>query len=206
MSETEQAIGPVIRLSAYLERLPGVGPRVAERCADFIAQMTPEAAEAIAVAIETATATTTVCSVCRHLTDRTVCPICEDTERDRSAICVVEQTTDLLAIERSRSYHGQYHVLHGALSPANGITPEDIEIAPLLNRVENAAPPVSEVIMATNPTMEGDATADYLARQLLIRAPAVKVSRIARGLPTGANVSYADPTTLTSALSRRRQT
>lgn len=195
--------GPVARLSAWLETLPGVGPKVARRAAGHIARMTPEQAEELATAIERATTDITVCGVCRNLADSTVCGICSDATRDAETICVVEQTKDLIAIENCHIFDGHYHVLHGTLSPANGVTPEDLEIVSLIERAE-AHTPDGEIILATNPSLEGDATADYISRQLGTRCPGLKVTRLARGMPSGADVNYADVNTLTAAITKRQ--
>jgi recombination protein RecR len=143
---------------------------------------------------------TTLCSVCLNLTDVDPCPICRDDRRDASLICVIEEPLDILAIERSREYRGKYHVLHGSISPMEGVGPDDLKITELLRRLGDGA--VEEVILATNPNVEGEATAAYLAR--LLRPLGVKISRIARGLPAGGDLEYADDVTLASALEGRR--
>lgn len=201
--EQKPTNGAIDRLAEALTLIPGVGPKVARRAAMHIAQMRTEQAESLALAIEGARDQCVTCERCRNLADQSPCDICGDADRNDCQICVVEQTRDLIAIERSRTYRGRYHVLHGALSPAKGVSPEDIEIGTLIERIQREAGHCEEVIVATNPSMEGDATADYIRRRIANMAPEVRVTRIARGIPTGGELSYADRRTLLIALAER---
>jgi len=191
--------GPLARLIEELHKLPGIGPKTAQRLAYHLVR-SPEA-RALAEAIVEAQERLTYCSQCQNLTDKDPCHLCADPHRDRSIICVVEEPLDALAIERSGRYRGLYHVLHGVISPMDGIGPQDLKVAELLDRLRQGE--VREVIMATNPTLEGEATAMYLAR--LLRPLGVKVTRPARGLPMGADIEYADDVTLARALEGRQE-
>jgi recombination protein RecR len=191
--------GPLARLIEELHKLPGIGPKTAQRLAYHIVR-SPEA-RALAEAIVEAQERLTYCSQCQNLTDIDPCRLCADPHRDRSIICVVEEPLDALAIERSGRYRGLYHVLHGVISPMDGVGPQDLKVAELLDRLRQGE--VREVIMATNPTLEGEATALYLAR--LLRSLGVKVTRPARGLPMGADIEYADEVTLARALEGRQE-
>ncbi|MDT7943900.1 MAG: recombination mediator RecR [Dehalococcoidia bacterium] len=191
--------GPLARLIEELHKLPGIGPKTAQRLAYHIVR-SPEA-RALAEAIVEAQERLTYCSQCQNLTDIDPCRLCADPHRDRSIICVVEEPLDALAIERSGRYRGLYHVLHGVISPMDGVGPQDLKVAELLDRLRQGE--VREVIMATNPTLEGEATAMYLAR--LLRPLGVKVTRPARGLPMGADIEYADEVTLARALEGRQE-
>ena len=183
-------------------RLPGVGRKSAQRLAFFILDLPDEEAQAFADAILTAKSSISLCPVCRNFTEGDgLCPICESSKRDRSTICVVADPKDVLALERSREYNGTYHVLHGVISPMNHVGPDDLHIKELLERV--AAGGVEEVIMATNPTTEGEATAMYLSR--LLKPFGVKVTRLAYGVPVGGQLEYADDATLTRALEGRQE-
>lgn len=182
-------------------RLPGVGSKSAQRLAFHVLSLSEEDAKAFADAIVTAKKTVTFCPVCRNLTDGGLCPICSSPKRDESTVCVVADPRDVVAIERSREYSGRYHVLHGVISPMNHVGPDDLEIKPLLDRVSKGG--VSEVIMATNPDTEGEATAMYLAR--LLRPFDVKVTRLAYGIPVGGHLEFADDATLMRALEGRRE-
>ncbi len=182
-------------------RLPGVGSKSAQRLAFHVLNLSAEDAQAFADAIVTAKKTVTFCPVCRNLTDGGLCPICSSPKRDESVICVVADPRDVAAIERSREFSGRYHVLHGVISPMNHVGPDDLEIKPLLERVSKGG--VEEVIMATNPDTEGEATAMYLAR--LLRPFAVKVTRLAYGIPVGGHLEFADDATLMRALEGRRE-
>ena len=198
--ETED--GPVAALGEMLTQLPRLGPRVARRAATHIAQMTREQADRLADAIEKVGITATLCLTCRNISDRTTCQLCENERRDDAIICVVESPRDLIAIERAACFLGRYHVLHGRLSPVRGVTPEDIETGALLARVDRGV--VKEVVMATNPSHEGDATAAYLSAAIRRIDEAIRITKLARGLPTGADVSYADQLTIRAALAHRR--
>jgi recombination protein RecR len=187
-------------------KLPGIGPKTAQRLTFFLLRAPAEEAKALAEAILRMKERVTFCSVCYNITETDPCRICAGDERDRSLICVVEEPLDVLALERTGSYEGLYHVLHGAISPVDGIGPDDLRIDGLLRRLPGAggsASPVREVILATNPNLEGEATAMYLAR--LIAALGVRVTRLARGLPVGGDLEYADEVTLTRALEGRRE-
>lgn len=193
---------PIEALIEKFEQLPGIGRKSAERIAFYVLDsMTKERAQEFARCISEAKATIKLCPVCQNLTDTATCSICASEKRDRSVICVVEHPKDVQAIEKTREYKGLYHVLHGALSPMDGIAPDDIKIKELLERL--ASPGVSEVIMATNPTVNGTATAVYISK--LIQPLGVKVTRIAHGIPVGGDLEYADEVTLIKALEGRRE-
>ncbi|MBF7084172.1 recombination protein RecR [Desulfallas sp. Bu1-1] len=196
-----QYAGAVSRLIGELARLPGIGSKTAQRLAFFLLNAPPEVAENLAAAIREARATVTRCSVCGNLTDIDPCAICSDQTRDRGVICLVQDPRDVAAVEKYRGFKGVYHVLHGALSPLAGVGPEQLNIKSLLARLEGGD--VQEVILATNPDVEGDATALYLAR--LIKPLGVRVTRIAHGLPVGAHLEYADEITLGKAIEGRRE-
>lgn len=192
---------PLTLLVQRLARLPGIGEKTATRLAFFILRSPEKYAQELGQAIMDLKAKLKPCSVCFHLTEQDPCAICEDPRRDSSTICVVAQPQDLLAIERTGAFRGRYHVLHGVLSPLDGIGPEDLHIKELLQRLTDA--PVEELILATSPNVEGDATALYLAR--LIKPLGVHVSRIASGVPIGGDLEYTDEVTLNRALESRRQ-
>jgi recombination protein RecR len=195
----------VDNLVAQLTRLPGVGTRTAQRLAFHLLRASSDEALALAHAIEEVKARVRFCRECGNLTEDEVCGICLDARRDRTVVCVVEQPADLLSIERTSEYRGLYHVLGGALSPIEGIDPEDLKIAELLARVAAREPaPVREVVLATNPTTTGEATALYIAEELRERAPDVTVTRLASGLPVGSDLEYADEVTLGKAFAGRR--
>ena len=187
-------------LAEKFGRLEGVGKKTAMRMAFSVLELDVEEAEDFARAILDAKEKVHLCPICQNLTDREVCPICADEERDRSVICVVTDARTVLAMEKVREYRGTYHVLHGLISPMNGITPEQLKIKELLSRV--ATGEVGEVIVATNPTVEGEATAMYLSR--LLQPFGVRVTRLAYGVPVGADLEYADEVTLYRALEGRR--
>jgi recombination protein RecR len=193
-------VEPIARLIEELARLPGIGPKTAQRLTFFLLRQPKDAVARLAEALVHMKEQTMLCSTCLNLTDTDPCSVCRDERRDASMICVVEEPLDILAIERSREYRGHYHVLHGAISPIEGVGPDDLKIAELLRRLGDGR--VEEVILATNPNVEGEATATYLAR--LLRPLGLKVSRIARGLPAGGDLEYADDVTLASALEGRR--
>jgi recombination protein RecR len=192
---------PIARLVKELARLPGIGEKTAQRLAFHILEAGPEAAGALAAAITGVVRDVRCCSSCQTLTDRDPCPICADPQRDARLLCVVEGVPDLLAIERTHEYRGRYHVLHGALSPLDGVGPSDLKVRELLLRLE--ASPVDEVVLATNPDVEGEATALYL--QKLLKPLGLKVTRIAQGVPMGGDLEYADQVTLARALAGRRE-
>ena len=188
-------------LTDQFARLPGIGGKTAQRLAFHVLSLTMEEAQAFADAIIDAKNTVHTCPICQNLTDREICPICGDEMRDSGLICVVAEPKDVIAMERSREYSGVYHVLHGVISPLNHITQEDIRIRELLQRV--AKGDVREVIMATNPDTEGEATAMYISR--LLRPMEVKVTRLAYGIPVGSQLEYADDVTLSRALEGRQE-
>jgi len=194
-------VEPVARLIEELGKLPGVGPKTASRLTFFLLRADADQAQALAKAIVEMKEQVTFCTRCFNITIGELCPICQSMSRDQSKICVVEEPLDVLAIERTAAYRGLYHVLHGHVAPLEGIYPEDLKIAELVARVRSE--PVDEVIIATNPNTEGEATAFVLLKQL---APiGVRVTRPARGLPTGGDLEWADPDTLSSALEGRRE-
>ena len=188
-------------LSDQFARLPGVGSKTAQRLAFHVLSLPIEDAEEFADAILEAKKRVHTCPCCQNLTDRELCPICDDDTRDKSVICVVADPKDVIAMERSREFRGVYHVLHGVISPLNHVTQDDIRIKELLQRV--AAGEVKEVIMATNPDTEGEATAMYISR--LLRPMEVKVTRLAYGIPVGGHLEFADDATLMRALEGRRE-
>ena len=189
------------RLSEQFARLPGIGSKTAQRLAFQVLSMPQEQAQEFAGAILDAKRSIHTCPVCQNLTDEEMCPICADETRDHSTICVVAEPRDVIAMERSREYTGVYHVLHGVISPLNHVGPDDIRIRELLARLQDGS--VQEVIMATNPDTEGEATAMYLSR--LLRPIGVKVTRLAYGIPVGSQLEYADEVTLLRALEGRRE-
>lgn len=189
------------RLTDEFAKLPGIGGKTAQRLAFYVLSLPEEDAQAFAYAITEAKRTVRTCPVCQNLTDAELCPICDDEQRDRSVICVVAEPKDVIALERAREYRGVYHVLHGVISPLNHIGPDDIRIRELLARVAQGG--VSEIIMATNPDTEGEATAMYLSR--LLRPLEVRVTRLAYGIPVGSQLEYADEVTLLRALEGRRE-
>ena len=189
------------RLTEQFARLPGIGGKTAQRLAFHVLSLPQEEAEEFAQAILDARRTVRTCKVCQNLTDQEVCPICGNPERDQGLICVVAEPKDVIAMERSREYNGVYHVLHGVISPLNHVGPDDLRIRELLDRVAQGG--IREVIMATNPDTEGEATAMYLSR--LLRPLEVKVTRLAYGIPVGSQLEYADEVTLLRALEGRRE-
>ncbi len=190
---------PLTKLTECFARLPGIGRKSAQRLAFHILRMPEEEAKAFANAILEAREKIGYCEICKNITDTPRCAICSDETRDKSTICVVEDPRDVIAIERTKEYHGLYHVLGGLISPMDGVGPENLFIKELLARMTDGA--VKEVIMATNPTVEGEATAMYLSR--LLKPMGVKVSRLAYGIPVGGNLEYADEVTLYRAIEGR---
>lgn len=191
---------PITRLIEQLAGLPGIGGKSAQRLAFHIIHMPPEKVEALAQAISDAKKQVRYCSVCCNLTDEDPCPVCANPKRDHSTIMVVEDPRDMAAYERTREYYGVYHILHGAISPMTGVGPQEIHIAELLQRIDEN---VQEVILATNPNVEGEATAMYISR--LLKPLGVKVTRIANGVPVGGDLEYVDQVTLSRALEGRRE-
>ncbi len=211
---------PVQRLVSELSKLPGIGNRTAQRLAFHILRASEEDAFGLADAIRDVKEKIGLCEVCFNLTDEPRCRICQDTRRDHAVICVVEEPSDVIPMERTHEYQGVYHVLGGALSPIEGIDPEDLKIAELMSRIagpaagayegdtaaplNGATPEVREVVLATNPTTTGEATALHIAEELRSRAPGLRVTRLASGLPVGSDLEYADEVTLGKAFAGRR--
>lgn len=198
MAATPEA---VTRLVDELSRLPGIGPKTASRLAYYLLRAPVEQVRSLGEAVSTLRDRITFCSRCFNITEADPCPICADERRERGVVCVVEEPLDVLAIERTGEYHGLYHVLHGAISPVEGIGPDDLRIAELVARVQAGG--IEEVILATNTSLEGEATAMYVQRQLLLLD--LRVTRLARGLPVGGDLEYADAVTLARALEGRRE-
>lgn len=192
---------PLTRLVEQFERLPGIGRKTAQRLAFHVLNLPQERAKQFADAILEAHKKIKRCAVCQNLTDQPVCQICSDPNRQKSIICVVEDPRDVIAIERTKEYNGLYHVLHGLISPMNGVGPEQLYVKELISRLGSGE--VEEVIMATNPTVEGEATAMYLAR--LLKPMGVKVTRLAYGIPVGGNLEFADEVTLYRAIEGRSE-
>jgi recombination protein RecR len=197
--------GPIQRLIDELSRLPGIGPKSAQRVAFYLLKVTAEEARRLSSAIAEVKAKVRLCSICYNVTEGEVCEYCGDPRRDATTICVVQEPPDIVAIERTREFNGVYHVLQGAISPLEGIGPDDLRVAELLQRLTptEGAPRVTEIIVATNPNIEGEATAMYLAR--LLDPLGVRVTRLASGLPVGGDLEYADEITLGRALEGRRR-
>lgn len=194
---------PVLKLIDEFSRLPGVGPKTASRLTFYLLRNPAERAVALAEALQELHEKVVFCSQCFNIAESDPCLVCSDENRDRSIICVVEEPLDVLAIERTRDYHGLYHVLHGTIAPTEGIGPEDLRIAELVERVRGRQDEVREVIIATNPNLEGEATAMYISRQF--QGGSVRITRLARGLPVGGDLEYADEITLSRALSGRSE-
>ncbi len=192
---------PLVLLAEQFARLPGIGMKTAQRLAYYVMTMSDEEARKFAEAIINAHDKVTYCSVCENFTENELCPICDDDRRNHGIVCVVESPKDIAAFERTNEYNGVYHVLHGLLSPIDGISPEDIRIKELLARIQKGG--IEEVIMATNPTVEGEATAMYISK--LIKPFGTKVTRLAFGLPVGGMLEYADSVTLYRALQNRNE-
>ena len=192
---------PIANLVDQFSKLPGIGRKTAQRLAFYVLEMEDIDAEKLSNAILDAKEKIKLCSVCCDLTDGDICPLCKNEQRDKSMICVVQGSKDKIAMERSREYKGQYHILHGVISPMDNIGPSDIRIKELLNRLSDDV--VKEVIIATNPTVEGEATSLYLSK--LIKPLGVKVTRIAHGIPVGGDLDYFDEVTLARAMDNRRE-
>jgi recombination protein RecR len=195
---------PIQRLVSELSKLPGIGNRTAQRLAFFILRSTPDDALALADAIREVKERIGLCQVCFNLAEGPRCRICDDDRRDPAVICVVEEPSDVIPVERTHEYRGRYHVLGGALSPIDGIDPDDLRIAELFARVGDPDSPIREVVLATNPTTTGEATALHVAAGLRERVPQLIVTRLASGLPVGSDLEYADEVTLGRAFSGRR--
>ena len=192
---------PMARLIDELKKLPGVGSKSAQRLAFHILRSSEDDADALAGAIHDVKASLRLCSVCNNITDVDPCTYCSSATRNQRLICVVEEPTNIAAVEKTRHYNGVYHVLHGAISPIHGVGPEQLRISNLMKRVEDGQ--ADEVILATNPTVEGEATATYLSGQL--RRAGLKVTRIATGIPAGSDIEYADEITMLKAMEGRRE-
>ena len=192
---------PTTRLIEKFASLPGIGRKSAQRLAFHVIGMDEKEVQELADAILSAKKDVKYCSVCCNLTDGDICPVCSSAKRDKKTIMVVENPRDLAAYERTKEYNGVYHVLHGAISPMSGITPSDIKLKELLERIQNDTP--QEIILATNPTVEGEATAMYISK--LIKPLGIKVTRIANGVPVGGDLEYVDQVTLARALEGRRE-
>ena len=195
------SVPSLARLIEQFERLPGIGHKTAQRLAFYVLDLSEQEAKAFAGAILEKKKKIKYCSVCQNLTDGEKCSICSNAGRDKGTICVVEDSQDVIAFERTREYNGLYHVLHGLISPMDGVTPDQLKIKELLTRAADEN--VKEIIMATNPTVEGEATALYISR--LLKPMGVKVSRLAYGIPVGGNLQYADEVTLMRALEGRNE-
>ncbi|MDD6276910.1 MAG: recombination mediator RecR [Clostridia bacterium] len=194
-------VAPLEELIEQFERLPGIGRKSAQKLAFYVLEMPDEQAKKFAESIMLAHEKIHRCKVCCDLTDAEICSVCSDIKRDKSVICVVEGSKDVMAIERTHEYNGLYHVLHGAISPMNGIGLDEITVKELITRLSD--PEIKEIIMATNPTVEGEATAMYISR--LIKPMGIKVSRLAYGVPVGADLEYADEVTLSRAIEGRQE-
>ena len=192
----------VTRLIDEFHRLPGIGPKTAQRLTFFLLRAPKEQAQSLADALTGLKERIVTCSICQNIAEENPCAICRDESRDRSIVCVVEEPLDVLAIERTREYRGLYHVLHGAISPVEGIGPDDLRMQELLTRIQRDKS-IKEIVLATNPNLEGEATAMYLER--LLKPLGIKLTRLARGLPVGGDLEYADEVTLTRALEGRRE-
>jgi len=195
------AAEPIVRLVEEFNKLPGIGPKSAQRLTYHLLRAPGEQAEALAEAIRAVKKKLSLCSICLNITDSDPCPICRDTERDHTIICVVEEPIDILPLERTKKFNGLYHVLHGVIAPADGTGPEELKIKELLSRLNGGL--VTEVILATNPNLEGETTNMYLQR--LVAPLGIRVTRLARGLPYGADLEYADDVTIARALEGRQE-
>lgn len=187
------------------QKLPGVGPKSAQRLTYYLLHVPQIELDEFADNLENLKKNTKLCSICKNIAETDPCPICSDALRDHSVILVVEQPLDILAFERTGNFRGVYHVLHGSINPLENIGPDELYIDDLLRRVQSTEYKVQEIIIATNPTMEGNATAMYLDKNIKSKNPSIKISRLGMGIPTGADLEYADETTLTQALEGRRQ-
>lgn len=194
---------PVGRLIDEFSRLPGIGPKTASRLAFYLLRMPPAQARALAEALRGITEGIVHCARCYNLSEQSPCPVCADTARDAGLVCVVEEPLDVQALERTHEYRGLYHVLHGAISPVEGIGPADLRIGELVSRVR--VEPIRELILATNPSLEGDATAMYVERAVRAVSTELRITRLARGLPMGGDIEYADEQTLARAMKGRSE-
>ncbi len=195
---------PIARLIDELRKLPGVGTKSAQRIAFHILRGTDEDARALADSVLVLRAKLRLCSICNNITEVDPCVYCTNPARDQHTVCVLEEPTNIATIEKSRSYHGVYHILHGTLSPIGGVGPEQLRITSLLTRLADPVTTIHEVILATSPTTEGEATAAFLAEEIRRIAPSLRITRIATGIPAGSDIEYADEVTLSRALEGRR--
>lgn len=193
------------KLTESFERLPGIGPKSAQRLAFYLLHVPQSMLDEFAQNLQELKKNTLVCTECFNIGDGKICAVCADTRREKNVVCIVEDPLDVLAFERSGKYHGLYHVLHGVIDPLNSMGPDDIYIPQLMKRIVNEKLGIQEIILATNPTMEGEATAMYIAREIGRKNPGIRITRIGRGLPIGADIEYADETTLERALEGRRE-
>src|SRR5699024_1472593 len=191
---------PISKLIDSFTKLPGIGPKTAVRLAFFVIDMKDDDVVYLAKSVVSVKRELSYCSICGHITDQETCDICQDQSRDDSIVCVVEDSKDVIAMEKMKEFNGKYHVLHGAISPKDGIGPEDINVPDLINRLKDEG--VNELILATNPNIEGEATAMYISR--LVKPSGIRTTRIAHGLPVGGDLEYADEVTLSKALEGRR--
>lgn len=197
---------PLLRLIESFQRLPGVGPKSAQRLAFYLLHVPQAELDDFAGSLSSLKKNTVICSICKNVSEEDPCPICTDANRDRETVLVVENPIDILAFERTGKYRGLYHVLHGVINPLENIGPDELYIEDLVKRVlPNSSDKIKEVIMATNPTMEGEATAMYITKQIKAKNEDVSISRLGMGIPTGADLEYADETTLTRAIEGRRE-
>jgi recombination protein RecR len=194
----------ISRVVESFERLPGVGPKTAQRLAFYLLHIPQDDLDRFADSLKNLKIHTILCSVCKNVTEQDPCDICSDSRRDHKIICLVEQPTDVLAIEKTGAYHGIYHVLHGLIDPLNNIGPDEIYLSEFLKRLKNKTEPIEEIIFAMNPTMEGEATAMYIQKQITSMEHPVRITRLAHGLPVGGDIEYADEVTLKRALEGRR--
>ena len=192
----------VTRVVESFERLPGIGPKTAQRLAFYLLHVPEDEIKRFADSLTDLKSHTVLCSVCKNVTEADPCSVCSDPRRDHTIICLVEQPTDVLSIERTGAFHGVYHVLHGSIDPLNNIGPDEIYLSDLLKRIKHQTETVTELIFAMNPTMEGEATAMYIQKQLA--GTTIKITRLAHGIPIGGDIEYADEVTLKRALEGRR--
>lgn len=195
---------PLRKLIESFEKLPGIGPKTAQRLAFYLLHVPQENLDDFAQAVSQLKEKTILCSICFNVSETDPCPVCSSQAREKSMICVVEEPLDVLALEKTNVFKGSYHVLHGALSPLNNIGPEELYIDSLIKRLNSKSWPVKEIILAMNPNMEGEATAMYLAKRIRAKDGKIKITRLGQGLPTGADLEYADETTLARALDGRK--
>jgi recombination protein RecR len=196
---------PIVALIESFQKLPGIGPKSAQRLTYYLLHVPQSQLDDFAESVSRVKKDTVLCSICRNVSESDPCSICLDSARDKAQIMVVEQPLDILAFEKTEKFKGVYHVLHGAISPLENIGPDEIYIEDLLSRLKEGAKEIKEVIIATNPTMEGEATAMYITKLLKAQNPNLKISRLGMGIPTGADLEYADEVTLTQALEGRRE-